>query len=112
MKKIIIIFLSIIMCVGCSNKESNNLESIISSGEYIILDVRSEDEYNNGHVVGAINIPVDKIENEIQFDKDKTIIVYCQSGKRSKLAKEILEELNYNVYDLGAYDRITLEKES
>jgi rhodanese-related sulfurtransferase len=81
-----------------------------------ILDVRSEEEFNTGHIEGAILIPdtdiLDKAE-EILTDKSATILVYCRSGRRSALASADLVELGYsNVYDFGGiidwkYDIVT-----
>lgn len=114
MKKILIVFLCLIMC-GCENTKqnpkSNQLESIIEKNNYIIVDVRTEEEYNQGHVVNSINIPVDEIDENIELDKSKTILVYCQSGNRSGMAYNTLVSLGYVVYDLGAYSSINLPKE-
>jgi len=56
-------------------------------------------------------MPYDQIDNSVSFDKNKTILVYCKSGRRSSIAKESLEKLGYTVYDLGAYENIELPKE-
>lgn len=67
-----------------------------------IVDVRSEEEYNSGHIEGSINIPLDYIE-QINISTDRQIIVYCQSGSRSEQAAKILMELGYeDVKDMGA----------
>ena len=72
---------------------------------YIILDVRTQEEYDEGHIPGAILIPDTEIEaraEEILTDKDQLILVYCRSGRRSKLAAEILVELGYtNIRKFG-----------
>ena len=70
----------------------------------IIIDVRSPQEYKEGHIDGAIIIPEyeikRKIENKVQ-DKNQNIVVYCSSGSRSKKAQKILKKLGYeNVYNL------------
>jgi len=110
MKKIVFVLL-ILVLVGCNTKkEVNKLDEILSKNNYIIVDVRTEEEYNTGHVKGSINIPYDVISNST-LDKSKTILVYCKSGKRSKKAYDTLIDLNYDVYDLGGYSSITLEKE-
>ena len=75
------------------------------------MDVRTSEEYKEGHVKGAINIPYDEINENVELDKEKTILVYCKSGRRSKVAYDQLTSLGYEVYDLGAYDNITLDKE-
>lgn len=71
----------------------------------IIIDVRNPEEYRRKHINGAINIPVyemDNIKNEI-IDKDEVILLYCKSGKRSRMAKEILLQEGYeNVYTFDA----------
>ena len=72
---------------------------------YIILDVRTEEEFAEGHIEGAILIPdyevADKAES-ILNDKDQLILVYCRSGRRSKIASEELVNLEYtNVKEFG-----------
>ena len=113
MKKIIVLLLSILLLVGCNNKEkeSNILEEVLKENNYIIVDVRTKEEYDSSHVVGSINIPYDTIDENTDLDKSKTIIVYCRSGKRSSIASEKLKKLGYNVLDLGAFDSINLDKE-
>ena len=112
MKKIILLIFISIFLVGC-NKEGNkkyDIKHIMSNNEYKIVDVRSEEEFNTGHIKDAINIPVNEIEN-IEIDKNITIFVYCKSGNRSKLAYNTLKRLGYKVYDLGAFSEIDLPKE-
>ena len=81
-------------------------KKIMDSGEeYIILDVREQDEYDSGHIPGAILIPYTEIENkaiEMLPDKDAQILVYCRSGRRSKIASESLAKLGYtNIKEFG-----------
>ena len=113
MKKVLFscLFLFFILC-GCGNKEGDLIsymkaKELIINENAILLDVRTEDEYNENHINGAINLDVSKIDDssasEIIDSLDKTVIVYCKSGVRSKQAKDKLEELGYsNVYDLGS----------
>ena len=73
----------------------------------IIIDVRTIEEYDSGHIKGSINIPIDTIELEkleqVISSKENNIIVYCRSGNRSKKAAQLLVDLGYtNVYDLGS----------
>lgn len=73
----------------------------------IVIDVRNLSEYKIKHINGAINVPLDKIVNilDIVKDKNKTLIVYCQTGKRSYKACNSLLSLGYNnVYDLGNFN--------
>ena len=97
-----------------SNEKENTLEIIaISPAEvyeitnnnedYIIIDVRTQDEYNDGHLEKALLISVDVFEDVVDtLPKDKPIIVYCQGGVRSRKAAEILVNNGFNqVYDMG-----------
>ena len=72
---------------------------------YVILDVRRPDEYAEGHIPGAINVPNEEIGTaEIAKlpDKSQMILVYCRSGRRSKEAAEKLVKLGYtNVVEFG-----------
>ena len=114
MKKLIAVLICLtLLLTGCGKEETKErtIDSIIKENNYIIVDVRALDEYTTGHVKGAINIPYDTINANTKLDKDKTIVVYCKSGKRSKIAYDKLKELGYDVFDLGAYDTIKLEKE-
>ena len=118
MKRIcIIIILSFIM-ISCENKESintnitlENIKEIVENKEYLIIDVRTEEEYKEGHIKESINIPYNEIDENIEIDKDKIIFVYCRSGNRSRIAQEKLTQLGYIVHDLGAYNNIDLPKE-
>lgn len=79
------------------------LKRLVANGA-ILLDVRSPQEYKEGHLEGAISIPEYELKsrskNELQ-DKNINIIIYCSSGSRSKKAKKILEKMGYhNVYNL------------
>lgn len=75
------------------------------TGDEIILDVRTQSEFDEGHIVNAILLTDSDIEQkaeEVLLDKEQVILVYCRSGRRSKLAAEQLIELGYqNVYDFG-----------
>lgn len=118
MKNILIILILTLIFCGCNNLETNNLNltpeeilEIINQGNYIILDVRTKEEYETSHIKDSLNIPYDEINENTILDKEKTILVYCQSGRRSKIAFDTLEKLGYIVYDLGAYSSINLAKE-
>lgn len=115
MKKFFVIVLGIFLLAGCSSNSDNNLisykdakEKIINEGA-IVVDVRSEDEYNQNHIGGAILLSLDNISYDsvsaIIDSKDTPIIVYCRSGNRSSQALVKLEALGYTkVYDLGSID--------
>jgi rhodanese-related sulfurtransferase len=98
---------------GCRKKENTYItitpqeaKTIMDSeSNYIILDVRSLDEYNTGHIQNAIVIPHDEITEKapnILNNKEQLILVYCRSGRRSKIAAESLVKLGYtNIKEFG-----------
>ncbi len=69
----------------------------------ILIDVRSNEEYNQGHLNGSIHIPHDRIlEGVKKYSKDTILILYCSTGSRSKIASNLLVSMGYsNVYDMG-----------
>ena len=79
--------------------------------DYVILDVRTEEEYQEGHIKDAILMPYDTIDSSISLDTSKYIFVYCRSGNRSKIAYDKLISYGYQVYDLGAMSNVDLPKE-
>ena len=101
-------------CVGCSDGGSASYDQISgakakelmdSESGYIIIDARTQSEYDEGHIPGAILIPeyeiADRAEKELH-DKNQLILVYCRSGRRSKIAAEELVKLGYtNVKEFG-----------
>ena len=67
--------------------------------DIVILDVREQDEYDAGHIPGAVLLPytrVDELAESMLPDKDRTILVYCRTGRRSKIAAQSLAELGYS----------------
>ena len=80
-------------------------KKIIDTEDVVILDVREQDEFDSGHIPGAVLIPYTEIDNkaeEMLPDKNKQILVYCRSGRRSKIASESLVNLGYtNVKEFG-----------
>ena len=114
MRKIILLLSLIFVfglsgCMNNSNYKSITMEQakeIMDTTEgYIILDVRTIEEFNTGHIPNAINIPNEVIYDEatkILTDKEQVILVYCRSGRRSKEASSKLVELGYsNVLEFG-----------
>ena len=122
MKRFSVILILIITCAailyGCTsggeNKMENSYEQITpakakeimdSQDGYIILDVRTQEEFDEAHIEGAILIPdyeiTDKAESVLK-DKNQLILVYCRSGRRSKLAASDLASLGYtNIKEFG-----------
>lgn len=118
MRKLILILLAVVLLTACGNTNENNQEAAymnITAEEakqimdtetgYIILDVRTQEEYDESHIPGAIVIPNTEIETRAEqelTDKGQMILVYCRSGRRSKQAAEILVTLGYtNIKEFG-----------
>jgi phage shock protein E len=81
-----------------------NLQEVISNGA-VILDVRTKNEYQSGHLRNSINIPIDKLPQNIKkLNKDKPIITCCASGSRSASARRILNSNGFEqVYNGGSW---------
>ena len=64
--------------------------------ELLVLDVRSPEEYAAGHVPGAVNVPYDQVAQRLaEIPKDKDVVLYCRSGRRTGIAAEVLESNGY-----------------
>lgn len=89
-----------------------NAKMILKNDKYaVLLDVRSPQEYREGHLENSINLPIYNIEQECEKilpNKESAIIIYCQTGNRSKRAMQILKKEGYvNLYNiLGGMDNI------
>ena len=118
MKKLIFLLLAVMMLTACGQDKENDQGAVyvnITAEEakqimdreegYIILDVRTQEEYDEGHIPGATQISHEEIAEkaeEVLPDKDQLILVYCRSGRRSKIAAEALVELGYtNIKEFG-----------
>ena len=115
MKRILPIFLAALLLVGCAAPAEEityrqiNMDEAITMMEegsgYIILDVRTPEEFADKYIPGSINIPNETISTEEipeLPDKDQLILVYCRSGNRSKQASEKLVALGYtNIVEFG-----------
>jgi rhodanese-related sulfurtransferase len=76
----------------------------VPSGEaYQLIDVRTPEEFASGHIEGAINIPVQELQQRMdEVSSDEPVVLYCRSGNRSNQAAQILDGAGYSgVYDLG-----------
>ena len=118
MKRLMLLLLSVMLLTACGQDKENDREvtymnitaqeakRIMDSEEgYIILVVRTQEEYDEGHIPGASLIPYTQIDaraEEVLTDKDQLILIYCRSGRRSKIAAEALVELGYtNIKEFG-----------
>ena len=93
--------LGLLFC-GCNSKENISLPT-----DAILIDVRTQAEYQSGFIAGAINIPHDQIADkiaEVAPDKTTPIYLYCRSGRRVEIAISTLKKLGYtNLVNLGGY---------
>ena len=113
MKIVLTMFLAAILLVSCANSQEVYMnitpetakQIMDTSKDYVILDVRTQEEFDQAHIPGAILIPNDQISAEAErvlVDKNQLILVYCRSGRRSKLAAEELVKLGYtNIKEFG-----------
>ncbi len=130
MKRFMCLFLIFIMMfmVGCSMTENKSAkydfeqisaeeakEYMDAKTDYIILDVRTPEEFGTGHIKNAINIPDYEIESQAEKElknKKQTILVYCRSGNRSKKAASMLAEMGYtSVMEFGGINDWKYETE-
>lgn len=127
MKRILpLIFSVLLLLSGCSGKESANhsyeqisqqeAKTMMDTQDVIILDVREQEEYDSGHIPGAVLLPVGTISEETAAavipEKDSVVLVYCRSGNRSKTASAALAELGYTgIYEFGGINTWPYETE-
>lgn len=110
MKRIMMTLSSLCALVGCKGADFQSVDAesfaqIIQDSTIIRLDVRTPNEYQQGHIPGAILIDVTQsnfLEQAIQqLPKSQTIALYCRSGRRSKVAAQILAKAGYTVIELN-----------
>ena len=125
MKQIIPLLLTMLLLAGCGGNAAENTyrqitqkeaKEMMDTQEVIILDVREQNEYDSGHISGAVLLPVGTIDEETAAqvipEKDSTVLVYCRSGNRSKTASSALAELGYtNIYEFGGINAWPYETE-
>ena len=116
MKKLIAAALTVILLTACGQNHNQEMTYMNITAEeakeimdtqqgYVILDVRAQEEYDQGHIPGAIVIPHEEITEKAEAvlpDKNQLILVYCRSGRRSKIAADAMVELGYtNIKEFG-----------
>ena len=126
MKRIVpLLFSLLLMLTGCGGGAGDGsyqqitqeeAKEMMDTQEVIILDVREQDEYDSGHIPGAVLLPVGTIDETTAAgvipDKDATVLVYCRSGNRSKTASSTLADLGYtNIYEFGGISTWPYETE-
>ena len=126
MKRMLLLLFSLLLLLaGCSGNTTDSsyqqitqeeAKEMMDTQDVVILDVREQNEYDGGHIPGAVLLPVGTIDEaaaaEVIPDKDSTVLVYCRSGNRSKTASSKLAELGYtNIYEFGGSNTWPYETE-
>ena len=116
MKGILPVMLAILLLAGCGGEPVEQIsyqqitqeaaKDMMDQQDVIVLDVREQEEYDSGHIPGAVLLPVNAIGEDsaaaVIPEKDSVVLVYCRSGNRSKTASKGLAELGYTqVYEFG-----------
>lgn len=102
---------AVMLLSGCGSasytqiSQDEAMKMMQEQSDGLIVDVRRPDEFAEGHIAGAVNVPNETIEDEAPDalpDKEQTLLVYCRSGNRSKEASQKLADMGYtNVYEFG-----------
>lgn len=132
-KRFIIFFAALCLLSGCGGQGSTQEETVVVTFQQIsqeeaktimstnqnavVLDVRTQEEYDSGHIKGAVLLPVDAITEESAGEviptKDTQVLVYCRSGNRSVTASKALAQLGYTeVYEFGGINTWPYETET
>ena len=132
-KRFIIFFAALCLLSGCGGEGSAPEETVVDTFQQIsqeeaktimstnqnavVLDVRTQEEYDSGHIKGAVLLPVDAITEETAREvipaKDTQVLVYCRSGNRSVTASKALAQLGYTeVYEFGGINTWPYETET
>lgn len=117
MKRIALLLALLVFLGGCSMNERENgamyrqitqeeAKKMMDGQDVIIVDVREQSEYDAGHIPGAVLLPLGQINEDSAAEaipeKDAAALVYCRSGRRSKIASEMLAQIGYtNIYEFG-----------
>ena len=112
--QLIMLFCTLIAVSGCTSAQNSpDLQKMVEDGAYMV-DVRTPQEFAEGHVRESVNIPVDEVAANIdKFKSKKNIIVFCRSGARAEKAKKVLEANGIkNVSNGGSWEDINKFKPS
>ena len=120
-----LILAMLLVLTGCGGTAMENTyqqitqaeaKKIMDTQDAIVLDVREQDEFDAGHIPGAVLLPVGTITKDTAAavipELDSVVLVYCRSGNRSKTASKALADLGYtNVYEFGGINTWPYEVE-
>lgn len=103
----LLVALCLLVLAGCGQQadaayrqiSQEEAKEMMDAGDAVVLDVREQSEYDDGHIPGAVLLPVGSIDGDTAAavipEKSATVLVYCRSGNRSKTAAAALAELGY-----------------
>ena len=116
--------LCLLVLAGCGQQtdaayrqiSQEEAKEMMDAGDAVVLDVREQSEYDEGHIPGAVLLPVGSIDEDTAAavipEKSATVLVYCRSGNRSKTAASALAELGYTgIYEFGGINTWPYETE-
>ena len=106
---LILIIISIVILISKSLnnlKKTNNIKEFIDDNA-VIIDVRSESEFNSGNLVGSVNVPLKDLMYRVnEFEKEKKYITVCTVGMRAESAKKFFEKKGYQVVNGGRWSTL------
>ena len=107
MKKFICLFIVLLIvglfsaCSKVSDEDLKKAREAVENGA-LIVDVRTPKEFNEKHIQGSINLPIEEImKGRINLPTDKEIVLYCRTGSRSATSAKVLKEKGWSVYDVA-----------
>ena len=109
MKKLVWLIATVLILAACGSTDKafetvdlEDIEALQKEGA-LVMDVREVDEYNEGHISSAINMPLSQLQNGARtgLEKEQKYVVVCRSGSRSQTASEILYEEGYDVINVS-----------
>lgn len=112
MIRITVILILSMLLAGCAGADIVSPEKVteLLQGGAVLVDVRTKEEYEAGHLPEALLIPHTKIKenlDKLPQDKTRDIVVYCRSGRRSDIARKVLLDQGYvNVFNGGGYEEL------
>lgn len=110
MSFVFVLSLTLMNCKAKSVEKINDttsLQELVADSSTLLLDVRTVKEFEEGHIEGSVNIPLDKLESSLDSLKErKQIVVFCRSGNRSGKAILILEKYGIKAIDGGGIEKV------